>query len=95
MPQFITIQVPDRFDDKEQTTYDAVDMSTCIHRATRIDRQDIVKALKSFCSDIEAAYRDQETGSLDFDAMGWPDLKDSYLKAKALLEAIEAEEPYR
>lgn len=92
MPKFIVIEVPDRFDDEEQTTYEALDIAVCIHRATSIDPHLVVQALRSFCDDIEVVCKDKESGELNFNDMEWPDLKENYLKANALIKAMKAEE---
>lgn len=92
MPQYITIVTSDDFSDSEETTFDAIEASTEIRPASRVDPNELLAALGAFCSDIEAAYMDPDTGEIDWDALDWPDLQVSYERGKALLDQHYAEQ---
>ena len=90
--RFIEIEVPAEFDDRERTTFDAVEQAINIRPATRLGHRHLRSLIANFVADIEVAHGTGD-GNVDFSAMDWPDLADSYLKAKEALDEIRVTDP--
>lgn len=86
--RFIEIEVPAGFADGELTTFDAVEHAIKIRPATPYGQVQLRALLANFIADIEVAYG-EGNGGVDFVVMDWPDLADSYRKAKAAMDELQ------
>ena len=86
--RFIEIEVPADFADDKLTTFDAVEQSINIRPATPYGQEQLRALLANFIADIEVAFGDGN-GGVDFVTMDWPDLADSYRKARAAMDELQ------